>query len=578
MINLKINNIDVQVEKGQTVLDACNAIHVKVPTLCHLDLGKLGFVNRDANCRVCMVEDVKKGNLIPACSTYAKEGMEIRTDTMRVVQSRRVNIELLLSNHPKDCLICEKNGECELQQLAMDANITTLRFEGERIPFELDTSSLSIIRDPNKCILCKRCETMCTEVQTVGTLTDVGRGFGTVIGTAFQKPIFETNCTFCGQCISVCPTGALTEKSCITKVYDSLRDKDKVTVVQVAPAVRVALGEAFGMEPGSITTGKMVAALKHIGFDYIFDTNFAADLTTMEEAKEFVERLESNNLPILTSCCPSWVKFIEHNFGDMFHIPSTCKSPHEMFGTVAKTYFAEKIGKDPEDIVVVSIMPCVAKKYESKRPELTLEGDISNVDRVITTRELAEIIKEFSINFAELEEVDFDDPMGESSGAGAIYGASGGVSTSAIRTAYYMITGEDLEEVEFKDLEGLSGLKVAEVDIKGRKIRAAVASGLGNARKLLEDIRHKREHFDIIEIMACPGGCVAGGGQPFIHGDVSIIQKRTDAIQNIDRSKENRLAHHNKSIQKIYDEYLGEVGGKKAHELLHTHLVFREKI
>ena len=332
------------------------------------------------------------------------------------------------------------------------------------------------------------------------------------------------------------------------------------------------------MEPGTITTGKMVAALKHIGFDYIFDTNFAADLTTMEEAKEFVERLENNNLPILTSCCPSWVKFIEHNFGDMLHIPSTCKSPHEMFGTVAKTYFAEKIGKAPEDIVVVSIMPCVAKKYESKRPELTLEGDISNVDRVITTRELAEIIKEFSINFAELEEMDFDDPMGESSGAGAIYGASGGVSTSAIRTAYYMITGEDLDEVEFKDLEGLSGLKVAEVDIKGRKIRAAVASGLGNARKLLEDIRHKREHFDIIEIMACPGGCVAGGGQPFIHGDVSIIQKRTDAIQSIDRSKENRLAHHNKSIQKIYDEYLGEVGGKKAHELLHTHLVFREKI
>lgn len=579
MVNLKINGKNIQIEKEKTILDACKLVGVHVPTLCHLDLGELGFVNRDANCRVCIVEDIKKNKLVPACSTYVKEGMEIRTDTLRVVQARRVNIELLLSNHPKDCLICNKNGECELQTLAMNANIDRIRFEGERIEFPIDDSSSSIIRDPNKCVLCKRCETMCLEVQTVGTLTDVGRGFSTVIGTAYQRPMHETNCTFCGQCISVCPTGALSETNCTSKVYRALRDKNKITVVQIAPAVRVALGEEFGMEPGAIVTGKIITALKEMGFDYVFDTNFAADLTTMEEANEFVERLKSGNLPILTSCCPSWVKFIEHNFADMFHIPSTCKSPHEMFGAIAKSYFAEKNNINPENIEVVSIMPCVAKKYEAKRPELNVGiEDVSSVDRVITTRELANMIREFSIDFAELEESEFDDPLGESSGAAAIYGASGGVSESALRTAYYMITGKELENVEFRDLKGIKGLKEAEVDIEGRKIKVAVASGLGNARILLNNIREGKEHYDIIEIMACPGGCIDGGGQPYIHGDTSIIEKRMNSIHNVDRNKVNRRAHQNQSIKKIYDEYLGHPGSKQAHKLLHTHLVFREKI
>lgn len=578
MINLTINGKHVEIETGSTILDAAKKVNVKIPTLCHLDLHNLGFVNRDANCRVCLVEN-KWGELVPACNTLVKEGMEIRTDTMKVINSRRTNIELLLSDHPTDCLICSSNGDCELQQLAADANIKQIRYKGALNTHEIDDSSRSIVRDPNKCILCKRCETMCMEVQTVGTLTDVGRGFTTVVGTQYDRPIYETNCTFCGQCLAVCPTGALAETSCVDKVYRALKDPKKITVVQTAPAVRVALGEEFGMEPGSIVTGKMVTALKNMGFDYVFDTNFAADLTTIEEAHEFVDRYKNKeNLPILTSCCPSWVKFIEHNFADMFHIPSTCKSPHEMFGSITKTYFAEKMGIAHEDIEVVSVMPCVAKKYESARPELGLDGNISDVDRVITTRELAFMIKDFSIDFANLEESEFDNPMGESTGAAAIYGASGGVSTSALRTAYKMLTGEDLGEVEFKDLQGLQGIKEAEVNISGDTVRIAVASGLGNARKILNDIRNGVKEYHIIEIMACPGGCIDGGGQPYLHGDVSILEKRMKAIQNIDKGSKVRLAHENESIKQLYKEFLGEPGGDLAHKLLHTHLVFREKM
>jgi NADH-quinone oxidoreductase subunit G len=579
MINLKINGKPVEIEAGSTILDAAKKVNVKIPTLCHLDLHNLGFVNRDANCRVCLVESGKWGNLVPACNTLVKEGMEIRTDTLKVIKSRRTNIELLLSDHPKDCLVCRSNGVCELQDLAADSNIKQIRYTGILNTHDIDDSSRSIVRDPNKCILCKRCETMCMEVQTVGTLTDIGRGFHTVVGTQYERPIYETNCTFCGQCIAVCPTGALVETNCVNKIYNALYDPEKITVVQTAPAVRVALGEEFGMEPGTIVTGKMVTALKAMGFDYVFDTNFAADLTTIEEAYEFVERFKNKeNLPILTSCCPSWVKFIEHNFADMFHIPSTCKSPHEMFGSITKTYFAEKMGIDPKNIEVVSIMPCVAKKYESARPELGIDNNISDVDRVLTTRELAHMIKDFSIDFAGLEDTEFDNPMGESSGAAAIYGASGGVSTSALRTAYKMLTGEELETLEFTDLQGLEGIKEAEVDIAGETVRIAVASGLGNARKLLTDIRKGVKEYHIIEIMACPGGCIDGGGQPYLQGDIGILEKRMKAIQNVDRNKKVRLAHENESIKQIYDEYLGKPGGDKAHKLLHTHLVFREKM
>ncbi|NLY45932.1 MAG: 4Fe-4S binding protein [Tissierella sp.] len=576
MINLKINGKDVSIEKDSTILEAAKKINIKIPTLCHLDLHGLGLLNQEANCRVCMVESGKNGSMIPACNTLVKEGMDIRTDTLKVIHTRRTMIELLLSNHPQDCLICVKNGECELQDLAQDANINKIRFEGERIEFPIDDSSKSIVRDPNKCILCKRCETACTNVQTVATLTDIGRGFTTVVGTQYNNPMHMTNCTFCGQCLAVCPTGALAEVNCVDKVYNALRSH-KTVIVQTAPAVRVALGEEFGMEPGSVVTGKMVTALRNLGFDYVFDTDFAADLTTMEEAAELVHRLQNGGrLPILTSCCPSWVKFIEHNFGDMLDIPSTCKSPHEMFGSIAKTYFAEKYNIPREDLMVVSIMPCVAKKYESRRPELGGEG-YSDVDHVITTRELASMIRDFSMSFADLPDSDFDNPLGESSGAGAIFGASGGVLESTLRTAYHMITGKDLEKIEFHNLRGLRGFKEAEIDINGRILKVAVASGLGNARKLLNDIRSGEKHYDVIEIMACPGGCIDGGGQPFIHGDVSIIEKRMKALHSVDKDKPVRLSYKNESIKKIYDEFLGEPYGEKAHELLHTDFVFRKK-
>ncbi len=577
MITVKINNKTIQVEKGTTILEAAKQLNINIPTLCHLDLNELGFVNKEANCRICLVEQ-KNGSLVPACNTLLKDGMEVRTDTHKVINSRRVNIELLLSNHPKDCLVCGKNGECELQDLAALARIKRVRYQGERIKYPVDYSSYSIYRDPNKCILCKRCETMCSEVQKVGTLTDIGRGFSTVVGTQYNQPMHTTNCTFCGQCLAVCPTGALMEMSQIRKVYKALGNPKKTVVVQTAPAVRVALGEEFGMEPGTIVTGKMVAALRALGFDYVFDTDFAADLTTMEEAKEFVDRLNGNGrLPILTSCCPSWVKYIEHNFGDMLDIPSTCKSPHEMFGSIAKTYFAEKHNIDPKDMIVVSVMPCVAKKYESARPELSSSDEVSDVDHVITTRELAFMIKDYALDFVGLEDEDFDDPLGESSGAGVIFGASGGVSTSALRTAYHMITGEHLEQIEFEELNGVKGLKEATVDIKGREVRVAVASGLGNAQQLLSDVRNGKKQYDIIEIMACPGGCIDGGGQPFHHGDLSVLDKRVAGIRQEDRNKEIRRSYQNKSIQKIYDEFLGEVGGEKAHHLLHTEYVMRPK-
>lgn len=575
MVELTINGKPVQVEEGTTILQAARQVNVDIPTLCHLDLHDIGFVNQEANCRVCMVES-GNGKLVPACNTLVKNGMEIRTDTLKVIHTRRTMVELLLSNHPKDCLICVKNGQCELQKLAERCQVHHIHYQGEMIRYPIDDRSMSIVRDPNKCILCKRCETLCMHVQTVGTLTDIGRGFTTVIGTQYHDPMHETNCTFCGQCLAVCPTGALSETNCVSKVYDALRS-DKIVVVQTAPAVRVALGEEFGMEPGTVVTGKMVSALRAIGFDYVFDTDFAADLTTMEEAAELVHRLQhGGRLPILTSCCPSWVKFIEHNFGDMLDIPSTCKSPNEMFGTVAKTYFCEKHGLKPEDVVVVSVMPCVAKKYEFKKPELDGEGK-SDVDHVITTRELAHMIRDFSISFHDLPDSDFDHPLGESSGAGAIFGNSGGVLESALRTAYHMITGKDLEKIEFKELEGLRGLRTSEIDIDGRILKIAVASGLGNARRLLDSIRSGEAHYDVIEIMACPGGCIDGGGQPYIHGDISILERRRKALRSVDQNKEVRYSYKNPAIREIYEQYLGEPYGEKAHELLHTGFVYRKK-
>ncbi|MDD2213252.1 MAG: NADH-dependent [FeFe] hydrogenase, group A6 [Oscillospiraceae bacterium] len=577
MINLKINNKPVSVPEGSTILEAASQLNIHIPTLCHMDMHNMRFVNQVSSCRVCMVEQAGRDKMLAACSTKVWEGLEVRTDTLKVLRARRTNIELLLSNHPADCLVCEKNGNCELQSLAAQTGIRSIRYPGQRAHHAKDNSSLSLIRNPDKCILCKRCETMCNDVQTVGALTDIGRGFNTVVGTLFDMPMLETTCTFCGQCLAVCPTAALTEVDNTGKVWEALASH-KTVVVQTAPAVRVALGEMFGLQAGTDVTGKMVSALKAMGFDRVYDTNFAADVTIMEEASEMVARIKKGGrLPILTSCCPGWVKFLEHQFGDMLDIPSTAKSPHEIFGSLAKTYLAQKMELDPHNIVVVSVMPCVAKKYESARPELSQDG-LSDVDIVITTRELGNMIQDLGLDFANLADADFDRLMGEASGAGDIFGASGGVIEAALRTAYVWLTGHELKNLDFYALRGLSGIKEATVDVDGKPIRIACANGLGNARELLRRIRKGEADYTAIEIMACPGGCIAGGGQPYTHGDEQIIQARMQSIYERDRGKQIRQSHKNPEVMKLYEDFLGEPGGPKAHALLHTHYVWRQKM
>ncbi|WP_296255849.1 NADH-dependent [FeFe] hydrogenase, group A6 [uncultured Ezakiella sp.] len=576
MINFKINDVELSVPKGTTILQAANQINIKIPTLCHLDLHDIKFLNKLASCRVCVVEDLKSGKMFPACATPVKEGMDIKTDSPRAVKSRRAIVELLLSDHPNSCLTCAKNLDCQLQSLAHDLGVREIPYTGEMRELPIDKDSYSIVRDPNKCILCRRCETMCNEVQTVGALAEVGRGFYTHVGSTFDRSMFETTCTFCGQCVSVCPTGALTEVSNVTKVWDEL-NSDKLVVVQTAPATRVALGEMFNMEPGTVVTGKMVAALKKLGFDMVFDTNFAADLTIVEEANEFVNRMKNDKLPILTSCCPGWVNFMEQQFSDMIDIPSSCKSPHEMFGAVAKSYLCEKLNVKPENMCVVSVMPCVAKKFESARPELKKDGH-SDVDIVITTRELGAMIKEAGIDFAGLEDQEFDNPLGESTGAGAIFGATGGVIEATVRTAYETITGQELNEIEFTDLRGFDGIKETTVKIGDHDVRIAVANGLGNTRKLLNKVRSGEEKFDAIEVMACPGGCIGGGGQPYHHGDISVLKRRAEGIYSVDKGKKLRKSHENPQVKKLYEDYLGEVGGPLAHELLHTSYEAKPKL
>lgn len=577
MVNITINNKEIQVPKGHTILQAAREVNINIPTLCHMDLHSIKMVNKSASCRVCVVEVEGRRNLAPSCSTPVFEGMVIKTDSLRSVRARRTMVELLISDHPKDCLVCLKNQDCELQQLAADLGVRNIRYSGEMSLYPVDDSSKSIYKDLSKCVLCRRCETMCNEVQTVYALSGVGRGFNTVVGPAFNAPMHETVCTFCGQCVAVCPTGALTEVDNVPKVWKVLDNKEKVVVVQVAPAVRVAIGELFGLEPGTIVTGKMVAALRSLGFNYVFDTDFAADLTIMEEAHEMIERIKAGkDLPILTSCCPAWVKFFEHQFPDLLNIPSTCKSPHEMFGAVAKTYLASKLGLKREDMVVVSVMPCVAKKYEAARPELESRGE-QDVDVVITTRELGRMIKEAGIDFLSLPDEDYDMPLGESTGASVIFGTTGGVIEAALRTASEMITGKPLERVEFIEVRGLQGLREAKVEIEDISLNIAIAHGLGNARKLLESIQKGESKYHAIEIMACPGGCIGGGGQPYHHGDLEIIRKRARGIYEIDRSKTLRKSHENPAIKEIYAKFLGEPGSHLAHELLHTSYFERKK-
>ncbi len=576
MVNLTIDDVKLQVPKGTTILKAAKSIGIDIPTLCHYELKGQGIENRPGSCRVCMVEIEGKGNLAAACATNVSEGMKVKTHTLRVIMARRTVVDLLLSDHPADCLVCPQGGKCELQKLAVDLGLREVTYKGEQSVYKIDVSP-AIIRDMNKCVMCRRCETVCNSLQTVGALSGINRGFNAVVGTAFEQKLADSTCVMCGQCVQACPVGALSEVDNTRQVMQAISDSKKTVIVQTAPAVRVALGEEFGMEPGSRVTGKMVAALKMLGFDYVFDTDFAADLTIMEEGTEMLQRINKYmngdkdvKLPIMTSCCPGWVNFFERYYPDMLDVPSTAKSPMQMFGAIAKTYWAEKMGIKREDLVVVSIMPCVAKKYECQRDEFKIEGN-PDVDYSLTTRELADMIKLLSIKFADLKEEEFDRPLGESTGAGVIFGATGGVIEAATRTTYELFTKKELGKVDFQDIRGLEGVREATVDFNGTPIHIGIAHGLGNARKLLDKIRKGETMFHAIEIMACPGGCVGGAGQPYHHGDFSKVEKRLKAIYEEDKNKPLRKSHENPYVQQLYKEFLGEPCGEKSHKLLHTH-------
>ncbi|WP_167615305.1 NADH-dependent [FeFe] hydrogenase, group A6 [Maribellus sediminis] len=574
-INLTIDNKTLVVKKGTTILEAASGIGIDIPTLCHMKLDDLNIENKPGGCRICVVEVNGRRNLAPACCTEVNEGMEINTHSMRVINARRTVMELILSDHPFDCLICAKSGNCDLQDMAHNLGIREIRYQGEQSTYREDTSP-AIIREVDKCIMCRRCETMCNEVQTVGVLSAINRGFESVVSPAFEMNLDHSVCTYCGQCVAVCPTGALTEVDETGKVVRALSDPTKTVIVQTAPAVRAALGEEFGMEAGTLVTGKLVAALRRLGFDHVFDTDFAADLTIMEEGTELLNRLGKHlsgdkdvKLPILTSCCPAWVKFFEHQFPEMKDIPSTARSPQQMFGAIAKTYFADQLGVKREDLVVVSIMPCVAKKYECGREEFKT-NDNPDVDHALTTRELAALIKLSNIDFKSLPNEEFDNPLGESTGAGVIFGTTGGVIEAAVRTAYEIHTKKELPRLDFDELRGMEGIREATIDFDGLPIKIGIAHGLGNARKLLEDIQAGKSEFHAIEIMSCPGGCIGGGGQPYHHGNADVLKQRQKALYTEDKNKAIRKSHENPYIVKLYDEFLGKPMSDKAHHLLHT--------
>lgn len=574
-INIKINGRDVSAPAGSTILEAAHLAGIKIPTLCFLK-----EINEIGACRICVVEVKGARSLVAACVYPINEGMEVWTNTPKVLDSRRRTLQLILSNHDRKCLSCVRSGKCELQQLCFELGVTDeVYFDGEREEYELDYSAKHMVRDNNKCILCRRCSAVCDKIQGVGVIGANNRGIKTSIGSAFEMGLGETSCVSCGQCIAVCPTGALSEKDANDDVLAAIADPTKHVVVQTAPAVRAALGEEFGLPIGTDVEGKMAAALRRLGFDKVFDTNFSADLTIMEEAHEFLDRVQNGGkLPLITSCSPGWIKYCEHYFPEMIENLSSCKSPQQMFGAITKTYYAEKMGIDPKDIVCVSVMPCTAKKFEIGRDDQDAAG-VPDVDISITTRELARLIKRVGLDFVNLPEEGFDDPLGESTGAGVIFGATGGVMEAALRTAVETLTGEELKELDFKEVRGTEGIKEATYPVAGMDVKVAVASGLRNAKELLEKVNAGEADYHFIEIMGCPGGCVNGGGQPqvtaHVRNFVDYKAIRAKVLYDKDVNKQLRKSHENPSIKKVYEEYLGEPGSHRAHELLHTTYVKR---
>ncbi len=576
MVKVTIDGIKVEVPKGSTVLEAARAAGIHIPTLCYLK-----GVNEIGACRMCLVEVKGARSLQASCVYSVADGMEVRTNSPAVRDARRTNLELILSDHDRSCLTCVRGGNCELQALSRQLGVDGIRFEGERVHFAVDDASPAIVRDPNKCILCRRCISTCRNVQGIGAIGISERGYHSVVGPIFGKSLSEVNCIYCGQCIEACPTGALRERNDTGRVWDAIQNPDLHVVVQTAPAVRVALGEEFGMPMGTRVSGKMVAALRRLGFDRVFDTDFGADLTIMEEGTELLNRLKhAGKLPMITSCSPGWVKYCEHNYPEFLDNLSTCKSPHEMLGAVIKSYYAEKEGIDPSRIFVVSVMPCTSKKFEAVRPELKATGH-PDVDVVLTTRELAGMIKQAGMEFTGLPDEPFDPILGDSTGAGVIFGTTGGVMEAALRTLSEIVTGRPLKEPEFQEVRGLDGVKEMEVSLGDRTIRAAIAHGTANARNLLEKIKSGEKEYDFVEIMGCPGGCVNGGGQPIVHAqdrmDENVAEIRASAIYEEDRNLPIRKSHENPSIRRIYREYLSEPNSPKAHELLHTHYTIRSR-
>jgi NADP-reducing hydrogenase subunit HndD len=576
-VSITIDGIKTEVPKDYTVLKAARSINIDIPTLCYLE-----GINGIGACRMCLVEVEKAKAMQAACVLPVSEGMVVHTNTKRVRDARKINLELILSNHNGDCNTCIRSGNCELQKLARDFNVDGIRYKGENIEYDLDLKSPSIVRDANKCIVCRRCESVCGNVQTVHAIGATNRGFKTMIKPTFERSIAEVNCINCGQCIVNCPVGALREKDDTEKVWDALSDPDKYVVLQTAPAVRVALGEEFGMPIGTRVTGKMAAAAKRLGFKKIFDTNFTADLTIMEEGMELLDRVKNGGkLPLITSCSPGWIKFCEHNFPELLDNLSTCKSPQQMMGTVIKTYFAEKNNIDPKNIFVVSVMPCTAKKFEAQRPEFVKDG-YPDVDVVLTTREFAGMVKQANIDFVKLDDEDFDNPLGESTGAAVIFGATGGVMEAALRTVYEVVTGKPLENIDLEEVRGIEGVKEAAVMVGDLEVKVAVAHGTGNARKLMEKVVSGEKEYHFIEVMACPGGCLNGGGQPIVDAktkmEIDPRVERAKAIYEEDKDKPIRKSHENPMVKKIYEEYFKEPNSHKAHMLLHTHYTKREKI